>query len=154
MGAHKEAPSTPGSGVWARGNASIADRASPNPSSHAPQAVPICAELIRSDRCSAFGIIATGHAPVLGLCRALIAAGHDPNRPLRAYRGEVLALCVRSIGEAARLRIASHGVGFERLPECTGSPPVRGNTSAVVGLGAGAKRVRDAVRAHRTRGQW
>jgi hypothetical protein len=61
----------------------------------------------------------------LALARLLIEAGHDPATPLEAWRGETLCLRVRSIGEGARLRIASHGVGFERLPECTGSPPVR-----------------------------
>jgi hypothetical protein len=33
-------------------------------------------------------------------------------------------LRVRSIGEAAQLRVASHGVGFERLPGCTGASPI------------------------------
>ena len=45
------------------------------------------------------------HAPVLALCRALVTAGQDPNRPLHAYRGDVLCLCVHSIGEGARLAI-------------------------------------------------
>lgn len=84
----------------------------------------IRAELTGSDHCSALGIVSRS---ALALCRALIEAGRNPNRALHAYRGDVLALAVRSIGEGARLRIASHGVGFERLPECTGSPPVRAN---------------------------
>jgi hypothetical protein len=42
-----------------------------------------------------------GHAPVLGLCRALLEAGYDPRRPLRAYRGDTVALKIRSIGEGA-----------------------------------------------------
>jgi hypothetical protein len=66
---------------------------------------PIRAVLIRSDRCEAEGIIAYGYAPVLDLCRALIKAGHDPKRALHAYRGEVLALAVRSIGEGAQLTV-------------------------------------------------
>jgi hypothetical protein len=77
---------------------------------------PLYAKLIR---CS---------APVLALCRRLIEAGHEPERSLYAYRGAVL---VRSIGEAARLRIATHGVGFEPLPECTQK------AQAAAGLGAG-----------------
>jgi hypothetical protein len=36
--------------------------------------------------------VARGHAPVLGLCRALLAAGYDPRRPLHAYRGDTVAL--------------------------------------------------------------
>ena len=50
---------------------------------------------------SALGITATAAAPVLALCRKLVAAGFDPNTPLEAYRDRnVLALKVRSIGEA------------------------------------------------------
>jgi len=97
---------------------------------------PFYATLAGSNGCDAEGITAHGSAPVLGLCRELVAAGHNPDRPLHAYRGDMLALAVRSIGEGAQLRIASHGVGFERLPGCTGGPPVRQNASTVVG-GAG-----------------
>ena len=66
-----------------------------------PQAV-IRAELIGSDRCEAEGIIARGYAPVLDLCRKLVAAGYNPASPLEAWRGETLCLRVRSIGEGAR----------------------------------------------------
>jgi hypothetical protein len=83
----------------------------------------IRAELIGSDQCDAVGITLRGYAPVLKICRHLIAADFDPSCPLLCYRGTVLALAVRSIGEGARLRIATHGVGFERLLECTGGPP-------------------------------
>lgn len=88
-------------------------------------------ELSGSDGCSALGITATGNAPVLALCLLLIEAGYDPATPLEAYRGDVLALRVRTIGEGARLRIATHGVGFERLPECTTAPWVRKNQPAL-----------------------
>jgi len=127
MSGQKAAPSTPGSGVGARGNvSSIADRTSliANPAPHKTQA-PIRAELIGSDRCKTQGVTAHGHAPVLGLCRLLIEAGHDPATPLEAWRGDVLALRIRTIGEGARLRIASHAVAFERLLECTGGSTVR-----------------------------
>jgi hypothetical protein len=77
-------------------------------------------ELIGDDICSAEGIAARGGAPVLVLCRRLVATGYDPAAPLDAYRGATLALRVRSIGEAARLRIATHGIGFERLPNAQG----------------------------------
>jgi hypothetical protein len=122
----KAAPPTPGSGVRARGNvSSIADR-SPIviSASHLTQA-PIRAELIGVHCCSALGITVCGSAPVLALCRELVAAGHDPSRPLDAYRDGVLALAVRTIGEGARLRNATHGVGFERLPACTARLPAR-----------------------------
>src|SRR2546430_8285592 len=66
----------------------------------------IQAEMSGSNTCSALGLTVRGHAPVLKLCRALVQAGHDPARPLRAYRGGVLCLSVRSIGEGAKLTVA------------------------------------------------
>jgi hypothetical protein len=81
------------------------------------QPVPIRAGLIGSDRCEAEGISVCTAAPVLALCRKLVAAGHDPQRPLHAYRGNVLALRVRSIGEGAQFAIAGDGVGFRRRKE-------------------------------------
>jgi hypothetical protein len=56
------------------------------------------AEITGEDRCKAGGIAACSRTPVLALCRALVAAGHDPGAALKAYRGEVLCLTVRSIG--------------------------------------------------------
>jgi hypothetical protein len=80
---------------------------------------PIHAEL-RDDKeggqpqASALGITAQAAAPVLALCRKLVAAGFDPNTPLEAYGDRnVLALKVRSIGEAAQLRVNSKGNSFE-----------------------------------------
>jgi hypothetical protein len=96
----------------------------------------ICAELIGSDTAAATGIPVTTYAPVLELCRRLIAAGHDPATPLHAYRGLMLCLKVRSIGEAARLRISPTGVGFKRVPSPSGSrasPIARKRTAYVQG---------------------
>ena len=76
---------------------------------------PIRAALFGSNRCETEGIIVYGYAPVLDLCRALIKAGHDPKRALHAYRGGVLALAVRSIGEGARLTVADDGRGTPHL---------------------------------------
>lgn len=67
----------------------------------------------------------TTSAPVLELCRALVAAGHDPASRLDAYRGDVLCLQVRSIGEAARLEINGHGTGFKRAGGGGTAPPMR-----------------------------
>jgi hypothetical protein len=75
--------------------------------------IPIRATLVGSDYCEALGLTGYGYAPVLALCHALVATGHDPRCPLHAYRGDVLALKVRSIGDGASLRVATHGVGFE-----------------------------------------
>jgi hypothetical protein len=75
----------------------------------------IRAELIGSNACSALGITARGHAPVLALCQLLIEAGHDPNRPLLAYRGDTLCLRVRSIAEGAALAVEDDRRGTPRF---------------------------------------
>jgi hypothetical protein len=72
--------------------------------------IPIRATLRGSNFCEALGITARGYAPVLDLCRALVKAGHDPRRPLHAYRRDVLALKVRSIG-GARLTVREDRAG-------------------------------------------
>jgi len=75
----------------------------------------IVAELTGSDRCSAMGITARGHVPVLALCRRLIEAGIDPDRPLHVYRGNTLALTVRSIAEGAALTVEDNRFGTPRF---------------------------------------
>jgi hypothetical protein len=72
----------------------------------------IRAEVTGSERCTAEGITAKTSSPVIGLCQKLLKAGHDPETPMEVYRGATLALQIRSIGEAARLSVGSHGVGF------------------------------------------
>ena len=66
----------------------------------------ICAELTGSDTCTVCGITVRSSIPILALCRRLIKAGCDPATRLEAYRGGVLCLHVRSIGEGAQLRLA------------------------------------------------
>jgi hypothetical protein len=102
-----------------------------NFSDHPIQAA-IRAELIGSDCCSALGMTARSTAPVLALCRALVTAGQDPNRPLHAYRGDVLCLRVRSIGQAAQPTAEDDRRGRPRLRRwrnrargCGAAPPVR-----------------------------
>ena len=92
----------------------------------APKALPIRAELIGSDTCTAMGIIARAHAPVLTLCRLLIEAGHNPSARLEAYRGSTLCLTVRSIGEGD----APHGQPWRRIRTglgCTGAAYIAKN---------------------------
>jgi hypothetical protein len=74
--------------------------------------VTLHADLIGNDTCIALGVSAHGQSPVLALCRALVGAGHDPDRRLEIYRGDVLCLVVRSIGVAAQLEVNSGGTGF------------------------------------------
>jgi hypothetical protein len=76
----------------------------------------------------ALGVTSCGDSPVLELCRNLVAAGLDPATPLEVYRaGGVLALQVRSIGEAAELEINPRGYGFVRRHERRRAPPTRGD---------------------------
>jgi hypothetical protein len=86
---------------------------------------PIRAELFGSNTCTAGNLTAHGHAPVLVLCRQLIAAGLEPDRAMEVFRGATLALRVRSIGAAARLTVKERPFGptFEKwVPFST--PPV------------------------------
>ena len=85
----------------------------------------IHAELAWSDTATARGIVARSSAPVLSLCRQLVEAGHDPRSPLEAWRGGTLCLRIRSIGEAAGLRVNTSGTGFTPLGEPTAAPPMR-----------------------------
>jgi len=75
----------------------------------------IRAEIFGSATCQAAGLTARGAAPVLSLCRALIEAGHDPTTPLEAWRGTVLALRIRSIGEGAQFEVADDRNGRPRF---------------------------------------
>ena len=95
---------------------------------------PIRAELLGSSQCTAAGITVRGNAPVLALCRRLVAAGHDPATPLRVYRGDVLALVVRSIGEGARLRTTTGRTGapvFIAEKSIAAAPPVEKSETAL-----------------------
>ena len=84
---------------------------------------PILATLTGDDTCEALGIAVTAPAPVLAICRRLVEAGHHPATPLEA-RGDVLSLRVRSIGEAARLRVSPKGVGFVPLDAVPAASPL------------------------------
>jgi hypothetical protein len=97
----------------------------PEKQDHRPLQV-IRAELSGSDHATALGSVAHGNAPVLGLCRKQIDTGCvDLATPLHAYRGDILCLIIRSIGEAAALEINSAGNGFRPLREPDAGPPMR-----------------------------
>jgi len=74
----------------------------------------IRSELTGSESASACGITVHVSSPVIALCKALVAAGHDPAEPMEAYRGAALALRVRAIGEAAGLKVTAEAAGFIR----------------------------------------
>jgi hypothetical protein len=63
---------------------------------------PVICSLTGSDRCSVDGLTVKHNAPVLAMCRALMDAGYDQERPLEAYRGDVLSLRVSNIGYGAK----------------------------------------------------
>jgi hypothetical protein len=66
------------------------------------------AQLTGSDTCTLaqLGLSVHSRSPVIKLARELIARGIDPRTKLEVFRGDVLALKVRSIGEAAGLCVA------------------------------------------------
>jgi hypothetical protein len=74
-------------------------------------AAPRRATLIGSDRCEAEGHTVRAYAPVLAMCRELVAAGYDPETPFEVYRGDTLCLKVRSIGEGARYTAKDSSAG-------------------------------------------
>jgi hypothetical protein len=77
----------------------------------------IIAQLIGHDRAQAGDIVAHSRSPVLALCRALLAAGANPNSKLECFRGSVLALTVRTIGMGAKLTIKENDwVGPKVVP--------------------------------------
>ena len=99
---------------------------------HTESPAVIRAELIGSDTATALGNKVRAYAPVLALCRKLVAAGHDPATPLAAYRGNVLCLRVRSIGEAAALDVKSEGIGFKPYRGPRAASPMRQKPGALV----------------------
>ena len=90
----------------------------------------IRAEVTGSDTATALGITAKAPAAVLALCRALVDADYDPATPLNAYRGDMLCLRVRSIGEAADLEINGGGTGLIRRAKRRARPATCANAPA------------------------
>jgi hypothetical protein len=97
-----------------------------------PKQEHVIAELVGDDscRCQEIDAAVTANAPVLAMCRQLLATGIDPDTALGVYRQGVLALKVRSIREGARLTVKTAGNGtpiFTLDDGCKGAaaPPVR-----------------------------
>jgi hypothetical protein len=89
----------------------------------------IVAKLSGSDTCTALGLTQSP-SPVLALCRKLIVYGFDPAIPVHVFRGDTLALIVRSIAEAARLEINAKGTGFIAYRAVRAAPPIAANLPA------------------------
>jgi hypothetical protein len=92
----------------------------------------IRAELIGDDIAAALDITAKSPTPVIRLCQQLLDAGRDPGTRLHVYRGNTLALTVRSIGEGAQLVINGHGNGFRRRGDGVTASPMRLNGEGYV----------------------
>jgi hypothetical protein len=113
-----------------------------------PQA-PIVCQIIGSDRCAYGGLVVKHNAPVLAVCRKLIEAGYDPQRPLEAYRGETLCLKIRTIAVAVKLTVEEGPNGprlvpFRKLADakrpaitCVTAPPMRPNETSLSPLAEG-----------------
>ncbi len=65
----------------------------------------IRAEITGNNTATACNITCKGRTPILTLCRALLRKGCDPSLSLRCYRGDVLALTIRTIGDGAKLTV-------------------------------------------------
>jgi hypothetical protein len=105
------------------------------------------AELDGSTVCTAVGITARGTAPVLALCRQLLAAGLAPDRAVEVFRGATLALRVRSIGAAAKLAVEECSDGRPRFRPyrphpSAGAPPIAPNDCPATPYAAAALTVR------------
>jgi len=79
-------------------------------SNNAPAVISVT--LTGSDTAAALGITVRSSSPLLCLCRALLDAGADLDQPLHAFRGDVLALTIRTLADGARLEVNQHGTGF------------------------------------------
>lgn len=127
-----------GDSAEARAFDGIADRVGAIATPPAQPLQVIRAELSGSDRCSGLGITANCAAPLLGLCRKLIDAGANPATPLEVWRGQVLCLRVRTIGDGALLTVEN---------DRHGRPRFRRWRSRGKGYGAGAlkRRLKPAI---------
>jgi hypothetical protein len=99
--------------------------------------VVIIATLVSDDTAIAGDIVARGRSPVFALCRALLAAGADPNARLDCYRGTTLAVVVKSLGRGALLTVKERDRGgleiarWEAFPCSPVSPRIRQNGASV-----------------------
>ena len=76
----------------------------------------IVCQLSSDSIASALGITVQSPSPILALCRQLVASStYASSAPLEAYRGDILCLRVRSIGEAAQLQMGTTGSGSPRF---------------------------------------
>jgi hypothetical protein len=73
------------------------------------------AEFLDDDTCRTADFEVRGYAPALDMCRRLLAEGFDPATPLEVYRGDMLCLRIRAIGEGATLCVEDDKIGKPRF---------------------------------------
>jgi hypothetical protein len=103
---------------------------------------PVVCRIFGSDHCEVDDLVVRHSAPVLAMCRALIDADYDPERPIEAYRGDVLSLRVSSIGYGAKFTIEESRSGgapvlrrYKAFPGRAVAPPMRPTYSPSTGGG-------------------
>jgi len=92
----------------------------------------ITAQLVGNDIAVADNITANG---ALDLCRRLLTAGAKPNAELICYRGEQIALRVRSIGAGAKLTVREDGlrvVPWKAFSRRAAASPIRQTCEGVL----------------------
>jgi hypothetical protein len=72
----------------------------------------IIASVEGSDLCRAEGYTVKDHSPVLAMCRTLVEAGLDPQRPLLAFRRDVLAMRIKTIELGAHFSVVENQKRF------------------------------------------
>ena len=114
-----------------------------------PEVTAIRAELSTMDTCTAAGLTVHARAPVLTMCREMLAAGLDPDSALDVYRNGLLALRIRAIGEAAKLTVEDGRDGVPRFrrwkapPSVGPTPPMRLGAAALPGIAPDAGALSD-----------
>jgi hypothetical protein len=78
------------------------------PMRHPTRKQDIIAAVEGSDLCHAAGYTVQDSSPILAMCRLLVQAGFDPQRPLLAFRGAELAMRIKSIEYGAHYAVAEN----------------------------------------------
>src|SRR6516162_5318194 len=76
-----------------------------------PVTAPVVCRIINSNCCEIDDLVVKHNAPILAMCRKLIEAGYDQDRPLEAYRGDTLCLRISSVGYGAKWTVEDNRVG-------------------------------------------
>jgi hypothetical protein len=98
----------------------------------------IPATLHGDDVCRAVGLEVRSTSPIIGMCRELVERGYDQELELHAYRNEVLAVIVASIGRAVKLEVNGRGTGFRPVVTVGRASLVRWSEKNDPGNGGGS----------------